>query len=428
MALKYFDIRDCFASMKWLFMNEISKFEKEFAEYIGVKHAIATSYGRTALYLGLKAIGVSGKEVILPSFTCTVVRHAVILAGAIPKFVDIKINDFDFALEELKEKVTPLTKAIVITHYFGDVAGNLEAILRLGKENGIAVIEDCAHSLGAECKGKKIGTYGDFAIFSLTKGLINFGGGVLVTNNDNLFYNARNLMKKERTRYRKRFVDFPLVISYGCEQIIDKLVFDRVKVSFFKWWAIKVPSVIVLARNYLILSTKKIGSIVNLLKKNTDKFKPLCQDQDVYSAELQNPYILEINRITASIGISQLRKIDRTIEKRKSIYQEIAHKINNIHSNNKVNDTKSVYANIVLRFEHSDNNNIIIQCKEKGLLLRGTWPNHQRLFDEQDTTTVKKIKNEILIFNINPMLKEQEICRFVEIINNTSGSPFMSDS
>ena len=92
--IKYFDFSDIGACIKWIWRNQINEFEKQFAEYIGIKYANATSYGRTALFLGLKAINVQNREVIIPSFTCTVVRQAVTLAGGVPQFVDINFEDF----------------------------------------------------------------------------------------------------------------------------------------------------------------------------------------------------------------------------------------------------------------------------------------------------------------------------------------------
>ena len=139
--VKYFDFADLFASFKWVWSNEKAIFEKEFAEYIGAKFAIGTSYGRTALYLGLKAMDVKNMEVIIPAFICTVVRHAVTMAGGSPRFVDINIEDFNLNLDDLKQKISDKTKAIILTHYFGRVARNIEEVIQVAKENNIVLIE-----------------------------------------------------------------------------------------------------------------------------------------------------------------------------------------------------------------------------------------------------------------------------------------------
>ena len=83
--------------------GHIHQLENEFSRYIGSAHAIATSFGRTSLLIGLNALGVHGKEVIIPSFICTVVRNAVTLAGATPRFVEISSADFTYDMEQLEQ-------------------------------------------------------------------------------------------------------------------------------------------------------------------------------------------------------------------------------------------------------------------------------------------------------------------------------------
>jgi len=395
--------------------NVVSKFEREFADYLGIKHAIATSYGRTALYLGLDAIGVKNKEVIIPAFICTVVRHAVVLAGAIPKFADISYHSLDYDLEDLKNKITHRTKAIVVTHYFGKVAHNLEEIISLGKEKGITIIEDCAHSLGAQLNGKKVGTFGDFSIFSLTKNTINYGGGVLATNNDQLDLKARDILKMERFTLKNRIVDFPIILSYGLEQMVDKLVFDRVGKSIFKWWLIKLPQFIITTRNYLITAFKAIFSTKTSVCKPS--LRKSVQD-DLYKVE-KYPFPLSMSQIIASIGRNQLRKIDHLIDKRKTLFNTIVNKVN--FSFNRADKEKSENANtfIVLTFNKHNIFEIISRCRKNGLLLRATWPTHQKLWEEQDTQNVNRIKREFLTWTVNPMLKTKEIDKFVHIINNS---------
>src|SRR4030042_579080 len=165
--MKYFGMDDFYASINWIWRDQNSLFEKEFAKYIGTKFALGTSYGRTALYLGLGAIDVRDREVIIPSFICTVVRHAVVAAGGIPRFVDINLENFTYDLTDLKKKISDRTKVIILVHYFGRVARNMEEVIQVAREKKIALVDDCAHSLGAEYQGKKIGTFGDFSVFSL---------------------------------------------------------------------------------------------------------------------------------------------------------------------------------------------------------------------------------------------------------------------
>ena len=415
--MKYFGLNYILFFFKGLFINDVQRLEKDFSNYIGTDYALATSYGRTALYLGLKAVGVKGQEVILPSFTCTVVRQAVVLAGAKPRFVDVQFNSFDFDMEQLLEKITSSTKVIVVTHYFGTVSMNLEEILRLGKEKGIVIIEDCAHSLGAEYKGRKIGSYGDLAIFSLTKGLVNFGGGILTTNNKNIYSDAKSILQKEKTGTKRRIADFPLVLMYGIEQMIDKLFFDRVKKSILKWWGMNIPALLLKPRNYSLLLTKIILSIFRI--------KPSLKGDRAATSNIlikreQNPYPLEMERIIASVARHQLSSIESIVKERKKIAQKISRITKFALRIAQNNESEQVFTNIVFRFMRKDLNKIISFCKDRGLLLRSSWPTHQKLWPEQQTETVKKFANEILIWNVNPMLTDKEIDSFIDIINKIS--------
>ena len=412
--MKNLDLDDFLASIKWIWRNERGIFEKEFAEYIGTKYAIGTSFGRTALYLGLKAIDVKDRDVLIPTFTCTVVRHAVIMAGAIPRFVDINLNSFDLNLDDLKGKITSKAKVIILIHYFGRVARNMYDVIEIARQNNLILIEDCAHSLGAEFAGQKIGTFGDFSIFSLTKGTINFGGGVLVTDNYNIYQKAKAILEEEkRIPLQTRIVDFPLTLAYGLEQAIDKLVFDRVQKSIFKWWLIDLPKSLIKIRGYVI-QTVKLILLTKFIRRKRVR-------HHVYKTKINSsihyPQGIHMEPIIASLARTQLRKIDSLIERRKEICDNLA-KLENYHlEDSDGSDVKDVHTHLLLRFPGHDIFEVIQKCKKYGLLLRATWPTHQKLWKNQDTENVKRIEREILTWNVSPMLNSREIDKFFEILN-----------
>jgi dTDP-4-amino-4,6-dideoxygalactose transaminase len=411
--MRYFGLYSIVAFIKGVFVNDVNRFEKRFAEYIGSDYAIATSFGRTALYLGLKALGVKGKEVIIPSFTCTVVRQAVINAGAKPIFVDLQCESFDFEMADLRQKTNSSTKAILITHYYGRVATNLEEILFLGKEKGITIIEDCAHSLGAEFKNQKIGTYGDLAIFSLTKGLINFGGGVLVTNNKRIYCDAKNNRQAEQHAIKRKIADFPLILVYGFEQMIDKLIFDTIKKSIFKWWLIKVPNILLLFRRY---SLRLLNDLLFFFKKKTERNNTLSNN-NLDLKHPQSPYPVEMASVIASVAEKQLEVIDQLICERRKVYNRLQHGTKYFFSYKQDSQINEVYTNIVFHFKGKNIMKIISYCKEHNLLLRSTWPTHQKLWLGQQTKVVEKFKDEILVWNVNPTLTDRDIDTFIDLIN-----------
>jgi len=157
----------------------VEAFEAEMAHFVGVKHAVATNSGTAALHLALLALGVgTGDEVLLPSYVCTALLNATHYVSAQPVLVDIG-EDYNISPEDAKRKLTAQSKAIIVPHMFGRPA-DLEALLALG----IPLIEDCAHSVGAKYRSRRVGSFGAVAIFSFyaTKMLTTGEGGMVITN------------------------------------------------------------------------------------------------------------------------------------------------------------------------------------------------------------------------------------------------------
>ena len=173
---------------KWLSMGPITrKFEEEFAEYLGVKHAFAVSSGTAALHIACRALGINqGDEVIVPSLTFVATANSVLYCNAKPVFADItSLDNFNISPDDVLEKITNRTKAITVVHYAG-YACDMKAIMEIAEDYKLRVIEDAAHAIGAEYNDKKCGTIGDVGCFSFfaNKNLVTGEGGMIVTNND----------------------------------------------------------------------------------------------------------------------------------------------------------------------------------------------------------------------------------------------------
>lgn len=165
----------------------IERLEGKFRALLGVGYVVSFESGRTALYELLRSLGIGpGDEVVIQAYTCVVVPDAVLWAGARPIYADIG-SDYNIDPSKLVAKVSPRTKAVVVQHTFGYPA-KLAEIERLVRGSGIKIIEDCAHLLGTEVEGKKLGTWGDAAFFSFgqEKAISSGKGGLAVTNDENL--------------------------------------------------------------------------------------------------------------------------------------------------------------------------------------------------------------------------------------------------
>jgi dTDP-4-amino-4,6-dideoxygalactose transaminase len=169
--------------------EEVREFEKEFAQFNIVSHAIGVGSGTDALHIALRALEIgAGDEVITTAHTAVATASAIDLAGAKPIFVDIEPDFFTIDPDLIEDAITPKTKAIIPVHIYGQPC-NMDAIMDIANKNNLKVIEDSAQAHGAEYKGKRVGSIGDIGCFSFypTKNLGAIGdGGALVTNSDQL--------------------------------------------------------------------------------------------------------------------------------------------------------------------------------------------------------------------------------------------------
>ncbi|MGB9805981.1 MAG: DegT/DnrJ/EryC1/StrS family aminotransferase [Thermoproteota archaeon] len=173
--------------------DKTKKFEEEFAKYIGTKFAIATSNGTTALHTALAAAGIkAGDEVIVPPFTFVATATSVLHQDAVPVFADIDKETFTIDPEDVKRKITEKTKAIIVVHLFGHPA-EMDEIMEIAREKNLIVVEDCAQAIGAEYKGKKVGSIGHISAFSFyaTKNMMTGEGGMVLTNDEKMANKAR---------------------------------------------------------------------------------------------------------------------------------------------------------------------------------------------------------------------------------------------
>lgn len=209
------------------------EFEREVAEYLGVRYASAVSNGTVALHLALRAIGVGpGDEVVVPDFTFVSTATSVLHQNAVPVFADIDRKYFTLSPESLEAAITRRTKAIIAVHLAGQPA-NMDEIMEIAGRRGLYVIEDCAQAFGASIDGVKVGCFGDVACFSFyaTKNIATGEGGMVVTDNPEVdrlvrLYRDHGQTSKyyyEVLGYNYRMTEFQAAIGLAQLHKIDKL-------------------------------------------------------------------------------------------------------------------------------------------------------------------------------------------------------------
>ena len=173
--------------------EKVRGFEKAFAEYTGVKHAISLNSGTSALHVALAACGIGpGDEVIVPPYTFTATATSVLMNNAIPVFADVERDTLCIDPKKIRDMITKKTKAIMPVHLYGKIA-KIEEIKEIVAGKEIFIIEDACQAPGCVYKGRKTGNLGDIAAFSFveTKNMVIGEGGMLTTNDDGIAERCR---------------------------------------------------------------------------------------------------------------------------------------------------------------------------------------------------------------------------------------------
>jgi len=214
--------------------EKVRQLEKELAMTIDRKHCAAVSSGTTALSLALEALGVGpSDEVIIPSYTCTALYHAVKFNNAIPVYADIEAETCNLSPDSVKEKLTPNTKAIIFPHMFGQ-PGYITEIKKLG----VPVIEDIAQSVGAKIDNKMTGYYGDIAVISFyaTKMLGAGEGGAILTDSSEIHnyilqHRAYDEMEQLTRRYNAKMTNITAAIALAQLSKLQSFIAQRARIN-----------------------------------------------------------------------------------------------------------------------------------------------------------------------------------------------------
>ncbi len=280
--------------------NYIKRLQESFKNYLGVKHAIATSSCTGALHLALASLNIGpGDEVIIPEITWIATASPVYYLGAKPVFVDILSDSWCIDPQKIEEAITCKTKAIIVVHLYGNLV-EMDKILEIGKKHNISIIEDTAEALGSEYKGRKAGSLGDFGVFSFhgSKTMTTGEGGMLVSNREDLIEILHTLENHGRTYMCKKMF-WPEIIGYkykmsniqaalGCAQLerIEELL--NKKRQIFSWYKKALKKLSNISTNPEPMYTKNsfwMPTVVfnNSMKINRDKLLENLIERNIHA-------------------------------------------------------------------------------------------------------------------------------------------------
>ena len=382
----------------------IKEYEDQFAKYVGAKYAFSFGAGRMAFYAILKAMGIKeGDELLLPGYTCVVVPSAVIYCGAKPIYVDIDPSNFTIDVNKIGEEITSRTKAIVAQHLFASFC-DMEAISKIANKYNLKVIEDCAHALGADYKGKKAGNFSDAAFFTTeqSKIITTWMGGMALTND-------RKLAKKlQEIQNGTPFLE---------EKMIKKIVLQIVFYHIFG-----NPFTFFFGR-YILWALRK----VNLLISNVTPEEKMCKKPKNYPVRLSN--------VQAKIGLSQLRNIHSNIEHRRKIVKIYENKLRELGLKiNRCDDKSYDPVHIRYTFLVKDREKLKKVFSENRIEL-GEWFNsviHPKgsslvnaYYEKGSCPTAEFVAEHSVNLPTHPKIRERDVDRIIEILRHFKALLFL---
>jgi perosamine synthetase len=273
----------------------LTRFEKAFAEYVGVDFAMATSSCTGALQIALMALDIGpGDEVIVPDQTWVATANAVRYVGATPIFADVEIDTWNIDSNSVESLITHKTKAIMPVHMYGHPS-RMTNLISLANKFNLKIVEDAAPAIGAEWQGKKCGTFGSFAGFSFqgAKLMVTGEGGMLVTNDKDLYQKAFKIWDQGRNPTRTFWIDEDGVkfkmsniqAALGLAQLerVDELI--EMKRRIFSWYEEGLEGLPHIVLNKEVEGAKSIYWMTSIL---LDLTCPISRDDLIKKLKLRN--------------------------------------------------------------------------------------------------------------------------------------------
>ena len=200
----------------WAAGPEIEQLERGISNFVGTKYALSFNSGTSALHADLLAHNITSGEVIVPSFTFIATANAVVLAGARPIFAEIEDQSYGLDPEDVKERITNKTKAIIPVHYGGCPCRKIRALREIADDHNLLLIEDAAESLGSKIDDEMVGTFGHSSMFSFCQNkVITAGeGGIIVTDLKDIYQKLKLICSHGRLETRENYFSTTKELDY----------------------------------------------------------------------------------------------------------------------------------------------------------------------------------------------------------------------
>lgn len=395
-----------FSFDKWKKGKSIQLIEKKFKDYFTTPFAFSFNSGRSALMVGLKALGLpKDSQVLLQAFSCVVVPNSIRYAGLKPVFVDIKAGSFGLDPSDFEKKITPDSKVVIVQNLFG-IPDDLEKIMPIVKKHKLILVEDCAQSLGGVYQGKKLGELGKFSFFSFgrDKVISSTFGGMLITKD-----------KGFAEKVDKIYQDLPFPKSFWIfRQLLHPVAFSLIVPTYF---LLKIGK---FSFGKGLLFLLQITGLLDFPVKNKEKQCQLIAD---YPKRLPNAL--------AVLSVNQFNKLDYFNKKRKLIAQYYLENLLSIKSV-QLSNLSNLNEFILLRFpilvnqpkalsKYFKRNNIILgDWYDQVIAPKGTDLNKAGFLD--DCPEASKAAKRIINLPTYPKMNLKDAERIVSLLKEFYGS------
>jgi len=330
-----------FCPWKWKKGGASWKIEKKFKKYLKAKRAISFNSGRSAFLAILDSLNFKkNSEILVQAFTCNAAINPIIWAGLKPIYVDCDEKTFNINVDDLKNKISSQTKAIMVQHTFG-LPADMDRVLEICKQNNLILIEDCAHSLGVKYKNKKVGTFGRVAFFSFSRDKVisSVYGGMAVTNDEKLAEKIRSFQQK---------INYPSR-AWILQQLLHPILINLLILPTYKFFG-----------KYLLVLFQRLHILSKAVHWKEKRGK------------MPKYFPKRLPSALACLALNQFKKLDKFQQHRQKIANFYFEKLKN--TNFELPKIPGNYNPSFLRFtvKHPNAHQIIKKAWQKNLLI-GDW-------------------------------------------------------
>lgn len=375
------------------------KYEKKLNEYFQDNYhpelTLITKSGRIALYLLLKSAIELGDEVVTQAFTCLAVPNAILWAGGKPVFVDIEKNSYNIEPEDLKKKITKKTKAVIVQHTFG-IPAKIKEIKAICEENGILLLEDCAHSLGAAVDSKLVGTFGDGAIFSFNQDKVVSGvnGGALLINNPDLVKKLDVKLSEPSSSETFRALLHPLL------------------------WGAATPVYETLSLGKaLVFSAWKMGILRNTITPQEEKGK------------MPSGMMERLSEPQSQLVLQGLKRLEKDNQRRREIASRYRKELGDLVTHPvEVKSTEPIFMRYPIQVEDPAK---LVQAARKDGIILGRWykepifpwtPAAEAVYKMGECSVAEEVGKQVVNLPTYPRLTDDEISRIIKMVKKAYGN------